>query len=183
MPPYIKRKSTNGLTVRKPKKSRTVADFLHSVLSSKWIRHRQHRNHARKSVPVLNPVKETMGTTCRRFILQKMGFDCTFEDRTLQRAYVGLVTLTIVQSLLFLVLTVSWRIHKEQPPLESSMYCVPCNDIKQTNPYNDTGHVIDALRQIYNESVCCGPIRRVMVLRIQNEMKKQYVENGQANPS
>ncbi|XP_052785425.1 uncharacterized protein LOC128221046 [Mya arenaria] len=183
MPPYIKKKSTNGLPVRKPKKSRTMADFLHLCWPSNWIRHRQHRDHARKSVPIFNPVKETMGTTCKRIILQKMGFVCKFEDRTLQRAYVGLVTLIIVQSLLFLVLTVSWRIYKEPPPLESSTYCVPCNDIKQTNPYNVTGHVIDALRQIYNESVCCGPIRDIMELRSKNEMTKQYVKNAQANPS
>ncbi|XP_052773284.1 uncharacterized protein LOC128212074 [Mya arenaria] len=111
-----------------------------------------------------------------------MGLGCTCMI-TLQLACVGLVTLTIVQSLLFLVLAVSWRIHKEPPPLETNTYCVTCDDIRQSHPYTEKEHLIDAWRQIHNDSVCCGPTRRVMELRIRKEMKKRYVENGQANPS
>ncbi|XP_052817444.1 uncharacterized protein LOC128243608 [Mya arenaria] len=122
----------------------------------------------------------TKRTPCRPYISQKMGLDC-WSERKLRYTCTGLVTLKIVQLLLLFILTVSWRFHREPPPLESSTYCVPCNDI--TQPYNDTGNVIDAWRQIYNDSVCCGPIRRVMELRIKKEMTKQYFENNQANPS
>ncbi|XP_052760827.1 uncharacterized protein LOC128203447 [Mya arenaria] len=124
-----------------------------------------------------------MGTTCSEFLVQKMNLHGLFEEKILQRATVGLFTLITLQSFLFLVLTVSWRIYMQPPPLESSTLCVTCDDIKQTYPYNGTDHVIDAWRQVYNESVCCGPIRRVMELRIQNEMLKQYFENSQSNPS
>ncbi|WAQ96383.1 hypothetical protein MAR_029073 [Mya arenaria] len=70
----------------------------------------------------------------------------------------------------------------QPPPLVSSTLCVTCDDIKQTFPYNAADHVIDAWRQIHNESVCCGPVRRVMELRIQNEIAKQY-ENTLSNSS
>ncbi|XP_052782719.1 uncharacterized protein LOC128218969 [Mya arenaria] len=121
--------------------------------------------------------QRTIETTCIPFIWQKMGLDCTSE-KTLRYTCAGLVALTIVQSLLLLIMAASWR---EPPPLESSTYCVPCNDI--TQPYNDTGNVIETWRQMYNDSVCCGPIRRVMELRMKKEMSKQYFENGQSNPS
>ncbi|WAQ96393.1 hypothetical protein MAR_029083, partial [Mya arenaria] len=139
-----------------------------------------NRNPARQTITVPSPVKETMRTTSIRFKFKRMGLECTFEEKTLRRATVGLFILTIVQLLL---LTASWRIIMEPPPLESSMHCVTCDDIKQTSPYTDTEHVIDAWRQIYNDSVCCGPIRQIMELRIKNEMTKQYLENRQANPS
>ncbi|WAQ96388.1 hypothetical protein MAR_029078 [Mya arenaria] len=121
-----------------------------------------------------------MRTTSIRFKFKRMGLECTFEEKTLRRATVGLFITTIVQLLLLLFLTVSWRIHMEPPPLESSMHCVTCDDITQTYPYTVTEHVIDAWRQI---SVYCGPIRQIMELRIKNEMTKQYLENRQANSS
>ncbi|XP_052787425.1 uncharacterized protein LOC128222454 [Mya arenaria] len=113
-----------------------------------------------------------------------MGLQCKMEEYTLRRFIAnGFITSAVVQLFLFLVLTVSWRIIMEPPPLESSTLCVTCNDIKQTYPYNHTQHFIDAWRQTYNDSVCCGPIRTVMELRMHNEMTKQVFENKQSNPS
>ncbi|WAQ96389.1 hypothetical protein MAR_029079 [Mya arenaria] len=147
--------------------------FLAFGLISKWTFLEQHRNPARQSVPI--PWEPPA--------FKKMGLELTFEGKILRHVAVGLFILTIVQLLLLLILALSWRIIMEPPPLESSMHCLICNNVSQPYPYNDLGNVIDARGQMYNESVCCDPIREVMERRIQNEMTKQFAENRQANPS
>ncbi|XP_052768746.1 uncharacterized protein LOC128208999 [Mya arenaria] len=119
-----------------------------------------------------------MEDNCFRYISYR-----DLEEKTYKSVCVGLATLTIGQLFILLALIASWRIHQEPPPLMSSTYCVPCNDINQAYPYTDTENIIDAWRQINNESVCCGPIQNVMELRTQNEMTKQFFANRPSNLS
>ncbi|WAR20566.1 hypothetical protein MAR_002404 [Mya arenaria] len=107
-------------------------------------------------------MKRTMEDNCFRYISYR-----DLEEKTYKSVCVGLATLTIGQLFILLALIASWRIHQEPPPLMSSTYCVPCNDINQAYPYTDTENIIDAWRQINNES----------------EMTKQFFANRPSNLS